>query len=181
MMHAALGIWILSAVICVGRGDHHYGHSHGDQNTGPEPAPPASLCVSHALAALSVGARSMTHNNRLKPKPEFLETLKQSYFAEGFNVDFTQTAEKCQPINKYVEDKTNGKIAKLVEAWIQAQNLGRLHFDAMLTKEDFFNVDDNNKVAVQMMNMEDTFDSYYDQAINTSVLHLPFTAPTPCC
>ncbi|KAK5909930.1 hypothetical protein CesoFtcFv8_003816 [Champsocephalus esox] len=49
-------------------------------------------------------------------------------------------------------------------------------FDAMLTKEDIFNVDDNNKVAVQMMNMEDTFDSYYDQAINTSVLHLPFNS-----
>ncbi|KAK5932517.1 hypothetical protein CgunFtcFv8_004216 [Champsocephalus gunnari] len=42
-------------------------------------------------------------------------------------------------------------------------------FDAMLTKEDIFNVDDNNKVAVQMMNMEDTFDFYYDQAITRHV------------
>ena len=30
------------------------------------------------------------------------------------------------------------------------------------------------QVPVQMMNMEDTFDTYYDHAINTSVLHLPF-------
>ncbi|KAJ4922254.1 hypothetical protein JOQ06_019508 [Pogonophryne albipinna] len=266
MMNAALGIWILSAVICVGRGDHHYGHSQGDQNTGPEPSA-ASLSlvnsankqfsfelysklaahadsagkniffspnsVSHALAALSVGARSMTHSqlfsglgfnstlltqeevnqafhklleetnspsqkevsegtavfidNRLKPKPEFLETLKQSYFAEGFNVDFTQTAESANTINKYVEDKTNGKIAKLVEgldpstvmyliSYIYYKGTWATPFDAMLTKEDIFNVDDNNKVAVQMMNMEDTFDSYYDQAINTSVLHLPFNS-----
>lgn len=265
MMHAALGIWILSAVICVGRGDHHYGHSHGDQNTGPEPSAASlslvnsankqfsfelysklaaadsagkniffsPISVSHALAALSVGARSMTHSqifsglgfnstlltqeevnqafhklleetnspsqkevsegtavfidNRLKPKPEFLETLKQSYFAEGFNVDFTQTAESANTINKYVEDKTNGKIAKLVEgldpstvmyliSYIYYKGTWATPFDAMLTKEDIFNVDDNNKVAVQMMNMEDTFDSYYDQAINTSVLHLPFNS-----
>ena len=30
------------------------------------------------------------------------------------------------------------------------------------------------QVPVQMMNMEERFDTYYDQAINTSVLHLPF-------
>ena len=30
------------------------------------------------------------------------------------------------------------------------------------------------QVPVQMMNMEQEFDTYYDQAINTSVLHLPF-------
>lgn len=30
------------------------------------------------------------------------------------------------------------------------------------------------QVTVQMMNMEDNFDVYYDQAVNTSVLHLPF-------
>ncbi|XP_010778292.1 serpin A3-2-like [Notothenia coriiceps] len=237
MMHAALGIWILSAVICVGRGDHHYGHSQGDQNTGPEPSAASlsllnsankqfsfelysklaahidsagkniffsPISVSHALAALSVGARRMTHSqifsglgfnstlltqeevnqafhklleetnspsqkevsegtavfidNRLKPKPEFLETLKQSYFAEGFNVDFTQTAESADTINKYVEDKTNGKIKKLVEgldpstvmyliSYIYYKGTWATPFDAMRTKEDIFNVDDNNKVA----------------------------------
>ena len=28
MMRAALTIWILSAVVCLGRGDHHEGHAH---------------------------------------------------------------------------------------------------------------------------------------------------------
>lgn len=32
------------------------------------------------------------------------------------------------------------------------------------------------QVPVQMMNMEQTFDTYYDQIINTSVLHLPFNS-----
>ena len=32
------------------------------------------------------------------------------------------------------------------------------------------------QVPVQMMNMQDTFDTYYDPAINTSVLQLPFSS-----
>lgn len=54
-------------------------------------------------------------DNRFKPQPEFLETLKQSYLADGFNVDFTQTKDSADTINKYVGEKTNGKIDKLVE------------------------------------------------------------------
>lgn len=51
-----------------------------------------------------------------KPQPEFLETLKQSYFAEGFDINFTKTQDSVDTINKYVEEKTNGKIGKLVES-----------------------------------------------------------------
>lgn len=193
MMHAALSIWILSAVICVGRGHHHLGHGtdndQPDQDTVLDGAPsslsrvtsanqefayrlyrrlaalpdsrdkniffsPASVSV--ALAALSVGARGETHrqlfsglgfnntlltqtdvdqafqmlhgranedtsegtavftDNRFKPRHEFLDTLKQSYFAEGFSVDFTKTQESVNAINTYVGGKTNGKIDKLV-------------------------------------------------------------------
>lgn len=32
------------------------------------------------------------------------------------------------------------------------------------------------QVPVQMMNKQKRFDTYYDQAINTSVLHLPFNS-----
>uniref|UniRef100_UPI0037E9C82A serpin A3-5-like n=1 Tax=Semicossyphus pulcher TaxID=241346 RepID=UPI0037E9C82A len=265
MMHAALGIWILSAVICVGRGHHHEGHVQAtdqtDQDTAPENSvslvssqnklfafrlykklaahadsegkniffSPAS--VSLALAALSVGARGETHqqlfsglgynnslltqadvdqafqmyleksnktlnedvsegtavfvDNRFKARPEFLETLRQSYSTEGFNVDFTKTTDSANTINKYVEDKTNGKIDKLVDSldpstvmylisYIYYKGKWETPFDPMLTKEDVFMVDQNTKVPVQMMNLEKTLETYYDQAINTSVLHLPF-------
>lgn len=189
MMHAALGIWILSAVICVGRGDHH----HGDQDTALDnSANSVSLVaaankefafrlysqlaahadsqgkniffspssVSVALATLSVGAREETHkqifsglgfnstlltqadvnqafhtllekanktsgedtsegtavfvDDNFKPRPEFLETLKQSYFADGFTVDFANAADSANTINEYVKGKTNGKIEELV-------------------------------------------------------------------
>ncbi|XP_054467072.1 serpin A3-5-like [Anoplopoma fimbria] len=285
MMHAAVSIWILSAVICMGRGhphvhehghghahahshDHHHHHGHGrdhaDQDTAIE-SPSVSLVksankafayrlymklaahadsqgkniffspvsVSVALAALSVGARGETHrqlfsglgfnnslltqtdvdqtfqmllqrtnntsqedtnegtavfmDNRFKAQPEFLETLKQSYLADGFNVDFTQTKDSADTINKYVEEKTNGKIDKLVESldpntvmyllsYIYYKGKWATPFDPNLTKKDIFMVDENTEVPVQMMNMEKRVDTYYDRAINTSVLHLPFNS-----
>lgn len=55
-------------------------------------------------------------DNNFKARPEFLETLKESYFADGFNVDFTKPIDSANTINKYVEDKTNGKIDKLVDS-----------------------------------------------------------------
>ncbi|XP_074526942.1 serpin A3-5-like [Halichoeres trimaculatus] len=261
MMHAALSIWILSAVICMGRGHHHIGHDDAaSQDTSESSlslvmsenkqfgislykklaAHPSSegknvffspSSVSMALAALSVGARGETHSqlfsglgynsslltqadvdqafqaildrsngtmnedisegtavfvdNHFKARPEFLETLRQSYHAEGFNVDFAQSQDSANTINKYVEGKTNGKIDKLVESmdpstvmylisYIYYKGKWATPFDPKLTRDDEFAVDENTKVPVQMMNMEEMLDTYHDQAINTSVLHLPF-------
>lgn len=50
-----------------------------------------------------------------KPQPEFLHTLKTCYFADGFTVNFTKSSESANAINKYVQEKTSGKINKLVE------------------------------------------------------------------
>ena len=192
-MHAALGIWILSAVICMGKGDHHEGHDHADAHSHQDTAPGnngvslvtaenqdfafrlykklaahadsqgkniffSPISVSVALAALSVGARGETHkqlfsglgfnstlltqadvnqafqkllerssddtsegtavfvDHSIKPQPEFLETLRKSYLADGFNVDFTKTTESANTINEYVKEKTKGKIDKMVES-----------------------------------------------------------------
>ncbi|XP_071338536.1 serpin A3-5-like [Trachinotus anak] len=270
MMRAALGIWLLSAVVCVGRSHHHVGHGQVEDQAGQETAsnPVASSLslvtsankeftyslyrklaahadvqgknifysprsVSVALAALSVGAREETHqqlfsglgfnsslltqenvneafrtilersnklsqedtsegtavfiDGKFKPHPEFLDALKQSYFSEGFNVDFTKTTDSANTINGYVAEKTNGKIDKLVEnvdpntvmyliSYIYFKGKWQTPFEPKLTKEEEFTVAENTKVPVQMMNMEEDVDVYYDQAINTSVLHLPFNS-----
>ncbi|XP_061585907.1 serine protease inhibitor 2.1-like [Cololabis saira] len=125
--------------------------------------------------------------NLFKPHPEFLDVLKESYLADGFTVDFTQSADSANTINKYVADKTNGKIDKLVESldpstimyllsYIYYKGTWATPFNPKLTRDDMFNVEETNQVPVKMMNMEDDFDTYYDQAINTSVLHLPFNS-----
>ena len=119
------------------------------------------ICVTLALAALSVGARGDTYqqlftglgfNSSLltqadvdkafqtlltgfngtseegvsagtalfvertfSPRPQYEAVAKQRYLADSFSVDFTNTAESVSTINKYVAEKTNGKIEKLVE------------------------------------------------------------------
>ncbi|XP_013877156.1 serpin A3-5 [Austrofundulus limnaeus] len=117
------------------------------------------------------------------PLPEFLEVLKHFYCTEGFTVDF-KTQDSINTINKYVSDETNGKIKEVVDSlspntvlfllsfiyykgnWVTA-------FNPALTKMDEFHVAENETVSVQMMKTEESF-YLYDEAINTSVLHLPF-------
>ncbi|XP_038164206.1 serine protease inhibitor A3M-like [Cyprinodon tularosa] len=119
-----------------------------------------------------------------KPKPEFLDVLKQSYSADGFSVDFLNSTEAANTINQYVSDKTNGKINKLVEnldpdtvmyllSYIDYKGEWEIPFRRRLTREDDFNVEENKKVRVQMMTMEEDVSTYIDQEIHTSVLHLP--------
>ncbi|XP_032369592.1 serpin A3-5 [Etheostoma spectabile] len=238
MMSAAVGLCVLSAVICVGSAysvfivkdaNQDFSFSlyrklaaHADsqgQNIFFSP-----FCVSSALAALSVGANGETHHqlfsglgfdgaltqpdvdrafqtllqedasegtalfldNGFKPKPEFLRTLKKSYFADGFNVDFSQTTESADTINKYVSEKTNGKIDKMVESldpstvmylisYTSYKGTWLTQFDPNLTKQDNFYVDENTQVPVLMMNMDASFSTYQDLELNTMVLMLPFT------
>ncbi|XP_032364767.1 alpha-1-antitrypsin-like protein CM55-ST isoform X3 [Etheostoma spectabile] len=244
MMRAAVGLWVLSAVICansvsqVNEANQEFSFhlyrklaAHADSQGQNVFFSPSS--VSTALAMLSVGAQGETHrqlfsglgfnsslltqtdvdhafqtllqgannasqgdadegtavfvDNRFKPKPEFLQTLKQSYFTEGFNVDFTKTTESADTINKYVEGKTNGKIDKLVESldpntvmclisYIYYKGKWATQFDPKLTEQDDFHVDENTKVQTAMMNMEERFHTYHDHELNTTVLQLPFNS-----
>ncbi|XP_051923492.1 alpha-1-antitrypsin [Hippocampus zosterae] len=253
-MHTALRVWILSVVVCLGRGHHHLGHTDDDSlsqvssgnkefafqlyrrlaahpnNQGKNIFySPSSVSV--ALAALSVGARGDTHeqllsglgynsshvtqsainqafsmllkrqdnssdisegtavflDNTFKPNAEFLKDLKEAFHTDVSNVNFHQTTESADTINKYVSDKTHGKIDKLVKdldpgtimyliSYIYFKGMWDSPFEAKLTKEDKFMVDENTEVPVQMMNKEDRFYTYRDMAINTTILRLPFNS-----
>ncbi|XP_034025684.1 serpin A3-5-like [Thalassophryne amazonica] len=258
MIHAVLSFWILSAVICVGRGQTN-------QDTGPDSSTSSlslvteankeftfhlykkfaaqpgsegknvvfsSASVSMALAALSTGARGETHHqifsglgyndsvltqadvdqsfhsllvkenktshedisegtavfvdDHFMVRPQFVGDLKKFYLADVFTVDFSKTMDSANTINKYVANKTNGKIDNLVEdldpltvmyllSYIYYKGKWATQFNAMLTKEDEFHVDANTKVEVQMMNMQNMFDIYIDGQTQTSVLRLPFS------
>uniref|UniRef100_A0A8D0B186 Thyroxine-binding globulin n=1 Tax=Sander lucioperca TaxID=283035 RepID=A0A8D0B186_SANLU len=247
MMCAAVGLWVLAAVICVGSGDsvslvndankefsfRLYRKLAADADSQGKNIFFSPFSVSVALAALSVGAQGATHrqlfsglgfssslltqtdvdqafqtflhsatnpsqedasdgtavfvDKYFKPKPKFLQTLKLSYFADGFNVDFSKATESADYINKYVKKKTNRKIDKLVEdldpntvmyliSYIYYKGKWATPFDPELTKEDDFNVDENTKVPAVMMNLEDTLHAYQDQELNTTVLQLPFNS-----
>ncbi|KAM3868145.1 hibernation-specific plasma protein HP-55-like [Diretmus argenteus] len=133
---------------------------------------------------MSAGTAVFVHDT-FTPRAEFLETLKQSYSADGFSVDFTKTTESADTINKYVQEKTHGKIEKLVEgldastimyliSYIYYKGEWATPFDPQDTKEEMFHVDEDTEVPVQMMMLEKFFNVYYDREISTSVLSLPF-------
>ncbi|KAG9261945.1 serine protease inhibitor A3N-like isoform X1 [Astyanax mexicanus] len=50
-----------------------------------------------------------------KPHPEFLEKLKRFYLSDGFSVDFSKKAETAEQMNKYISDKTRGKISQFIQ------------------------------------------------------------------
>lgn len=51
----------------------------------------------------------------LKPLQKFLDDVKSFYDSEVFSTDFNNSSGAENQINSYIEGKTNGKIAKLVE------------------------------------------------------------------
>ncbi|KAK3538417.1 hypothetical protein QTP86_001772 [Hemibagrus guttatus] len=63
---------------------------------------------------LNVGT-ALYINDTFKPHPEFLENLKSFYLSEGFSVNFNKHKETAKQINKYVSEKTQGKIKKFIK------------------------------------------------------------------
>ncbi|KAJ8401537.1 hypothetical protein AAFF_G00378540 [Aldrovandia affinis] len=120
-----------------------------------------------------------------KPRPEFLESMKRYFQSEGFSTNFSKTEEAKEQINKYVEEKTKGKIKKLVQkvnpgtllyltSYIYFKGKWEIPFEPRQTRKDIFHVDDNTTVHVEMMTKEDTFYVYYDEEISTHVLQLNY-------
>ncbi|KAM4745813.1 LOW QUALITY PROTEIN: serine protease inhibitor A3K-like [Anableps anableps] len=116
-------------------------------------------------------------DNLLKPKPDFLHVLKQCYFTGSFNVDFMNPIESVNIINRYVSEKTNGKINQFEEGLDPNTVLYLLSYIYFRGKclvwglgAVFQKLGDS--VLISMMRIEDDVDIYYDEAIAT--LHLPF-------
>lgn len=51
----------------------------------------------------------------LKPLQKFLDDVERFYKSEVFSADFNNSSGAANQINSYIEEKTNGKIVKLVE------------------------------------------------------------------
>ncbi|XP_060762700.1 hibernation-specific plasma protein HP-55-like [Neoarius graeffei] len=124
-------------------------------------------------------------NDTFKPHPEFLENLKRFYLSDGFSVDFTNTTETTNEINKYVSEKTHGKISNFIEnldpetimyllSYVYFKGKWCVPFDPQNTREDQFHVDTETTVPVQMMFVEDDFYSYYDHQLAVRVLRLNY-------
>ncbi|KAJ8285171.1 hypothetical protein GJAV_G00023110 [Gymnothorax javanicus] len=120
-----------------------------------------------------------------KLRPEFLKSMKRYFQSEGFSTDFSNTEAAKEQINKYVDEKTKGKITDLVGDvnpatvmylinYIYFKGKWDIPFDPKDTKEDQFHVDDKTTVPVQMMYKEEDFFVFHDEESSADVLQLNY-------
>ncbi|XP_068048632.1 alpha-1-antitrypsin-like [Anomalospiza imberbis] len=120
-----------------------------------------------------------------EPQESFLKNTKEFYDADFFSSDFHKPEEATKQINKYVEEKTKGKIPELVGHldpstvlvlvnYIYFKAAWEKSFDPLRTYEDDFFVNPNASVRVNMMQHDGISNVYYDQDLSCVVVELPY-------
>ncbi|XP_056313843.1 serine protease inhibitor 2.1-like [Danio aesculapii] len=123
-------------------------------------------------------------SDRFKPHSKFLQDMKEFYHSDGFTVDFS-VKETVDQINKYVEEKTHGKISQAVNnletdtfmfllTYIYFKGKWDKPFNPQRTSESTFHIDDKTTVPVQMMHQYEYLKVYYDAELSTKVLCLDY-------
>ncbi|KFQ70387.1 Alpha-1-antichymotrypsin, partial [Phaethon lepturus] len=120
-----------------------------------------------------------------EPQETFLQNTKLFYDAEFFSSNFHKPQAAKQQINKYVEEKTKGKIPELIGHldpstvlvlinYVYFKAAWKNSFDPLRTYEDDFFVNTNASVRVNMMQCDSNYNSYYDQDLSCEVVELPY-------
>ncbi|KAJ7409290.1 Alpha-1-antichymotrypsin [Willisornis vidua] len=95
----------------------------------------------------------------LNPVQKFLDDIKRFYESEVFSSDFNNSVGAENQINSYIEEKTKGKIVKLVE------NLDPLTA-MVLVNYVFFKVD--------MMYRKGYYRNYFDEELSCWLVQIPY-------
>ncbi|RMB98783.1 hypothetical protein DUI87_25002 [Hirundo rustica rustica] len=96
----------------------------------------------------------------LKPLQKFLYDVKSFYESEVFSTDFNNSVGAESEINSYIDEKTNGKIVKIVE------NLDPLTA-MVLVNYVFFKVD--------MMYRKGYYRNYFDEELSCWLVQIPYS------
>ncbi|XP_073847653.1 uncharacterized protein [Musca autumnalis] len=120
-------------------------------------------------------------------KPEYAAITKEKYYAAAESVNFGENAAATKQINKWVEEKTAGKIADLIpddalDSDTRLILLNALHFkgewqekfDPADTPEDDFWLNENESTKVQFMRKQGEFRCGYLSDYNCKALELRY-------
>ncbi|KFO88168.1 Alpha-1-antiproteinase 2, partial [Buceros rhinoceros silvestris] len=121
----------------------------------------------------------------IEPLRTFSENIKKFYGAEISPSNFHNPEEARKQINKYVEDKTKGKIPELIGHLDQSTVMVLVNyiyfkaaweksFDPLATYEDDFFVNTNASVKVSMMQSENDYNYHWDHSLSCEVVELPY-------
>ncbi|XP_006133749.1 alpha-1-antitrypsin-like [Pelodiscus sinensis] len=124
-------------------------------------------------------------DEKLKLLDKFLDDVKSFYEAEALPSNFQNSAETEKQINDYIEKKTHGKIAHLVQGldpltvmvlinYIYFKAYWEHPFSDMLTHEADFFVDGKTSVKVNMMTRDGRYNSYHDKELSCQLVEIPY-------
>ncbi|KAM7109341.1 LOW QUALITY PROTEIN: uncharacterized protein J5F26_005443 [Ciconia maguari] len=121
----------------------------------------------------------------LKPLQKFLDDVKSFYESEVFSTDFNNSSGAENQINSHIEEKTNGKIVKLVENldpltamvlvnYVFFKAHWKKPFSTSYTKQEDFFVDQKTSVKVDMMYRKDYYRNYFDEELSCWLVQIPY-------
>ncbi|XP_038123331.1 protein Z-dependent protease inhibitor [Cyprinodon tularosa] len=116
---------------------------------------------------------------------EFEDKMRTFFHADVKTVDFADTVESVIYINDYIRQKTEDKIADMISTLDESTQLllinsiffrgaWQIPFDADLTRDRAFYIDNYNIMQVPMMLKEDKFYTMEDILLGVKVLKLPY-------
>ena len=127
-------------------------------------------------------ANSVWSKDDLEFKQDFIDLLQQYYHAEATSLDFNDSSS-VDTINNWVDDKTNGKISKILEK-IEPLDImyliNAIYFNADWTEqfnEDFtqekdFTIADGSTIQTELMSMDSDFQ--YQENDDFQAVELPY-------
>ncbi|XP_065696104.1 alpha-1-antitrypsin-like isoform X1 [Patagioenas fasciata] len=121
----------------------------------------------------------------LKPLQKFLDDVESFYESEVFSTDFNNSSGAENQINAYIEEKTNGKIVKLVKNldpltamvlvnYVFFKAHWKKPFSTSYTRQEDFFVDQKTSVKVDMMYRKGYYRNYFDEELSCWLVQIPY-------
>ncbi|XP_043553108.1 protein Z-dependent protease inhibitor-like [Chiloscyllium plagiosum] len=118
-------------------------------------------------------------------KPTYINDASYFYNADIIPVDFQDAANATDIINQYIDNRTNGKINKLLDSvdsktkllftnYILFKGKWMAPFDPNGTKDGIFYINAYTRIKVPMMFKEDTFFLTHDKTHSCIILKIPY-------
>ncbi|NXQ33379.1 A1AT antiproteinase, partial [Alaudala cheleensis] len=138
----------------------------------------------HRAVQLNMG-NALFVDNQVELLQNFLDRVRNFYYAEAVSSNFQNPPEALREINKYVETKTHGKIVDLVKSldpetvmvlinYISFKGSWERPFNSFNTRDDDFFLDAKNSVKVKMMHQNKDFNVYRDEELSCWVVEIPY-------
>ncbi|XP_053140913.1 corticosteroid-binding globulin-like isoform X2 [Hemicordylus capensis] len=119
------------------------------------------------------------------PLAEFLNDSKHNYQAEVLPIDLKNLTEAQAQIQSYLKKKSNGKLVDVIQGldpedvmvlvnYIIMKVSWENPFSLLNAQEDFFFVDEDTTMKVDMMKKDGYFKSYYDKRLFCEVVEIPY-------